>query len=326
MPNLYFKIESGNPTGSYKDRFAAAAVTDLKKRGAKLCLATSSGNTGAALASYCARANMPCFVITVDGAPVGKVDQMKLYGAKTIMVKGFGIDEEVSYRVLEGLRVFGREKQVEVQISGYAFSPEGMKGVETIGFEIAEALPANRVNVFSPAGGGGLILAIGNGFLKWKEKHTEYLLPKLHCVQPEGNNTIAGPLMRGLKTASSIKRCTTRVSGLQVPNLIDGQKALEVCQLLGGGGSLVTDDEVFNVQQDLATMEGIYCEPAGAVALAGAINALKRGQIHPEDEVVVIITGHGFKDPLSVQRMISGDNPSFDHLREVTKYIEGHIK
>src|SRR5690606_34975203 len=81
LPNLYFKLEMLNPSGSYKDRFAASAVSELLDKDLKFCLATSSGNTGAALAAYCAAADIKCFLAIVDGAPSGKLQQMQVYGA-----------------------------------------------------------------------------------------------------------------------------------------------------------------------------------------------------------------------------------------------------
>ena len=325
IPNLYFKLETGNPTGSYKDRFAAAAVSHLNNTGAKLCLATSSGNTGAALAAYCAKANIPCFLIIVDGAPEGKLNQMKLYGARTLMVRGFGIDEAITNIVFDRLKALGATMNTEVQISAYAYAPEGMQGVESIAFEIAEELPEKHLKVFSPAGGGGLTLAVGQGFLKWKEQNRGFDLPQLYCVQPEGNNTIAGALIHGTSSATPIGSSTTAVSGLQVPNIIDGNETIEVCRQLNGGGHLVTDQQIYRAQQALAKMEGIYCEPAGAVALAGAIQAKETGGLAAEDHLVCLVTGHGFKDPNSLSRMIGNDKDYFESIDDATLYIHQQL-
>lgn len=327
IENLYFKLESTNPTGSYKDRFAAAAVSHLLHIGAKICLATSSGNTGSALAAYCARAGLPCFVIVVDGTPPAKLEQMQIYGAHTLMVKGFGLDEKITSSVFEQLRLLSENFSTKVQISAYTYSPEGMRGVETIGLELAEDQEIqNGVHVFAPAGGGGLTLAIGNGFLNWKKRFPNYILPVLHCVQPEGNNTIAGPLREGLKKARSVSQSTTKVSGLQVPGMIDGDRTLTVCRELGGTGHLVPDDFVFQLQQELASLEGVYCEPAGAVALAGAIQARQSGDVEEKDKVVCMVTGHGFKDSGLYQRIPTKQNDYFDTFQGVSEYIRTTIK
>ncbi len=327
LDHLYFKLETTNPSGSYKDRFAAAAVSHLLSMGAKVCLATSSGNTGSALAAYCARAGLPCFVIVVDGTPPAKLEQMQIYGAHTLMVKGFGLDEKITSSVFEQLRLLSENFNAKVQISAYTYSPEGMRGVETIGLELAaDQEVKNEVQVFAPAGGGGLTLAIGRGFQTWKINHPEYVLPALHCVQPDGNNTIAGSLKHGKKKAASIVQSTTNISGLQVPGVIDGNETLAICRSLGGTGHLVDDEMVFQLQAELASMEGIYCEPAGAVALAGAIQACQNQKIKKSDQVVCMITGHGFKDTGFLKRVSTDQNKYFDQFDSVEEYVRKIIK
>lgn len=319
--NLYFKLEITNPSGSYKDRFAAAAVSHLLDSGSRICLATSSGNTGSALAAYCARVGLPCFIVVVDGTPAAKLAQMQIYGAHTLMVRGFGLDEGITSQVFNELEKVSATFHTRVQISAFAFSPEGMAGVETVAMEIAEHIPGPYNHIFSPTGGGGLTLAVGKGFQKWKDHHPGFVLPRLHCVQPEGNDTIAGALRQGRGKATPISQSKTKVSGLQVPGILDGDKTLAICGRSGGEGFLVSDDLVFRLQSELALREGIYCEPAGAVALAGAIQAAEEGNISPEENVICLVTGHGFKDSAMHGRMESVRNEYFDHAESVTKYI-----
>ena len=322
ISNLHFKLETVNPSGSYKDRFAAAAVANLLQRKATACLATSSGNTGAALAAYCAAANLPCLLVVVDGTPVGKIKQMQLYGAETLMVKGFGQDQLLTEEVFSALQELASAHATTVQISAYQYAPEGMAGVETMAYEIAEGLTNQKVQVFSPAGGGGLTLAVARGFTRWKEAHPDYTPPSVHCVQPEGNNTIAGALVAGEDRARPVAKSTTTISGLQVPNVIDGDEVLSHCRASGGTGHLVTDQEVFALQQKLARQEGIYCEPAGAVALAGALQAVRHGTIAHDEPVVCLITGHGFKDSASVERMTgSGSHRYYEDFQDTLTYI-----
>ncbi|WP_255400612.1 pyridoxal-phosphate dependent enzyme [Siphonobacter sp. SORGH_AS_0500] len=125
---------------------------------------------------------------------------------------------------------------------------------------------------------------------------------KVHCVQPEGNDTIASALRWGQDKAIPVDYSTTRISGLQVANVIDGTEVVQICRQLGGTGYVVTDGQVFNWHQELARREGIFGEPAGAVALTGVVQALKRGEIDPSDVVVCPVTGSGFKDMNTVER------------------------
>jgi threonine synthase len=293
LKNLWFKYEGANPTGSYKDRFAAAAVTHLKREGRRLCLGTSSGNTGAALAAYCARAGLACFLAIVEGAPEGKLRQMRAYGAHLFRIKNFGASPEVSNEVMHGLRGLAGELGAGYEISAFALSPRGMAGVQTISYEIAETLAGENFSIFSPAGGGGLTLAVARG--------AEGTGARVHCVQPAGNDTIASSLRNGI--AARAVTSTTAISGLQVGGVLDGDHVIAACRRSGGQGYVVADEQVWSWQARMAQEEGIFCEPAGAVALAGVVQAIARGEVTPAEHVVCLVTGSGFKDERSLLRM-----------------------
>lgn len=303
LENLYFKLEMLNPSGSYKDRFAACAVSGLLQRGVKFCLATSSGNTGSALAAYCAAANIKCYLVIVDGAPAGKIQQMQLYGAETMMVKDFGKDFRVTEQVFSELNDMAHRHGTQVQISAYHYSPLGMAGVQTIAYEIAEQIPVADAHIFSPAGGGGLTLALTKGFQTWKEHHADFKIPRVHCVQPEGNDTISSPLRNGWRNAREISKTATLISGLQVPNIIDGNEVITACRASGGTGYAVPDELIYESQRDMATREGIFCEPAGAVGFSALCLALKNKEINAADHIVCLVTGHGFKDLVAAAGM-----------------------
>ncbi len=322
LNNLYFKLEMLNPSGSYKDRFAAVAVSDLLQKAKKFCLATSSGNTGAALAAYCAAADIKCLLMVVDGAPIGKMKQMQVYGCQTLMIKGFGTDTQISKDIMAKLKELAESNHTIIQISAYTYSPVGMAGVQTIAYEIAESLQNKTDHVFSPAGGGGLTLALTKGFNTWKDHMPDFKIPRVHCVQPEGNDTISGPLRIGLSNALEISRSATTISGLQVPNVLDGNEVIRMCKTTNGNGHTVSDQLIYQCQEQLAKEEGIFCEPAGAVALAGLKSALFNKGIDKNDHIVCLITGHGFKDPVSadkisahtIDKYFSDNNACFSYL------------
>ncbi|MEX2511853.1 MAG: pyridoxal-phosphate dependent enzyme [Cyclobacteriaceae bacterium] len=303
MDNLYFKLETANPSGSYKDRFAAFAIAEILDKKSTICLATSSGNTGAALAAYSAAAGLPCKIAIVEGAPEGKLKQMRAYGAKLFMIKGFGISSEISEKVFDKLADLAIQNHTRIQVSAFKYCPIGMKGVQSISFEIAEDMPEVE-NLFVPAGGGGLALAVARGFQVWKQRNPGFEVPRIHCVQPEGNNTIAGNLRTGLDHAQPVKDAFTKISGLQVANVIDGNDTLKACRDTKGNGYLVTDEEVFDCQRLLAEKEGIFAEPAGAVSLAGWLKAVRLGELNLGEKAVCIVTGNGFKDPPSLENLI----------------------
>jgi threonine synthase len=300
LENLWFKYEGGNPTGSYKDRFAAAAVAHLKHAGKSLCLGTSSGNTGAAVAAYCARAGIACHLAIVEGAPEGKLRQMRAYGAHLHRIQGFGGSPSVTNEVMAGLRELAAELDAGFEISAFAFSPRGMAGVQTMGYEISEELGDTAFSIFSPAGGGGLTLAVARGI--------EGTDGKVHCVQPVGNDTIATPLRAGSDRAVAVQSTTT-ISGLQVGSVLDGDDVVAACRRSGGTGFTVEDEDVFAWQARLAREEGIFCEPACAVSVAGVAKAVAAGELDRTEPVVCLITGVGFKDEKAIVRM-TGEAPT----------------
>ena len=301
LTNLYFKLESSNPTGSYKDRFAVAAISHLLARGQTRCLATSSGNTGAALAAACAVAGIPLHLAIVEPAPDDKLRQMLAYGAKLSRIRGFGLDPEASASIFKGLRRLAKSPGWSLEVSAYSISPDGMRGVETIAHELDLDLASEIDHVFLPAGGGGLCLAVARGFDACQAS------PAIHCVQPEGNDTIAGPLRGGHLHGRRADPCKTTISGLQVPNLLDAGEVIAACRASGGNGHLVSDDSIYELQRRLAREEGIFSEPAGAVALAGTLQAAANGEIDPDKTIVCVVTGSGFKDGASLARMTGGE-------------------
>ena len=275
-------------------------VSLLQSRSIPVCLATSSGNTGAALAAYCAAANIKCILAIVDGAPLSKVKQMQLYGADTYMITDFGKNMKVTKDVFNFLDGTARSMGIPLPISAYHYCPEGMMGVQTMSYELMEDSEQIVDHIFSPAGGGGLTLAIAKGIKSFADLQKCSSIPKLHCVQPEGNDTIASALRTKSLKATAITSSTTRVSGLQVPSILDGDDVIRECISLGGNGYAVKDEDVFFYQRKLALQEGIFCEPAAAVALAGLSQAVEKQEVNKNDTIVCIITGSGFKDMSNV--------------------------
>ncbi len=336
LNNLWFKLDFVSPTASYKDRFAAATVSHMVAAGKTRCIATSSGNTGASLAAYCAAAGIQCLIAIVEGAPLGKLQQMLCYGATLYRIRGFGADVATTSAVFDLILKWGSEPDAAVQVSSYKYSAPGMTGVETVAFDLAEQvrgrvcefqnLPETRWEVgkskaanseirtpdpafaidhlFCPAGGGGLAVAAARGFRKLVDRGVLAKSPAIEVVQPEGNDTMATPLRDGHAQAREVTS-TTRISGLQVPTVNDGHWAVTECRASGGSGHVVTDAEVWETQRRLARDEGIFTEPAGAVAVAGALRAARERRLAPDAHIICMITGSGFKDPHSVEEAVA---------------------
>lgn len=303
LRNLFFKLETMNPSGSYKDRFAVTAVSDMVAHDKTLCIATSSGNTGAALAAYCAAAGIRCEIAIVEKAPQGKLKQMLAYGATLYRIRDFGISSEVSQRVVNCLKALSERPGSQMQISAFRYSPAGMTGVYSMGHELAEQGEAPWDHVFCMAGGGGLVLATAIGFEQALAAGKIQRLPRVECVQPEGNDTMAGALRAGRDRSEAIT-CTSKISGLQVPTVVDGNEVIAACRRNGGTGHLVSDELIWETQKRLSREEGIFAEPAGSTAVAGAVQAARNGELDSDAYVVCPITGSAFKDPSSLDEMV----------------------
>lgn len=297
---LWFKLESCNPTGSYKDRFVAAEVGRMLKSGTHVCMATSSGNTGSSLAAYSARYGLKCVVIVNQDAPSGKLAQIQAYGAQVVCVPGFVSDAAITSATLATLQTLSEKYRVPLVVSAFRYCPEGMRGVQTIAVEL---IPARPDHIFVPVGGGGLYSAIVQGFVESGGK-----LPRIHAVQPEGCLTLVASYLNRTAEVRSVAS-TTRISGLSVPTDLDASRGLELLRLCKGTGISVSDADVFSAQHTLVKKEGIYCEPAGATAFAGWIHVVRGGIVKDSETCVCLVTGHGFKDSVSVTKL-ADENPS----------------
>jgi len=286
LAQLLFKLESCNPTGSYKDRFVAAELARLLRIGVKAVVATSSGNTGSSLAAYCARYGIRCAIVVNENAPSGKLAQMQAHGARILRVRGFVADPRVTQQVFTDLYQLSAHYSIPLVVSAYRHCPVGMEGVESIGAE----LMGHAEHIFVPVGGGGLYTAVVRGCQNRM---------RVHAVQPARCSTVAAAFLLGSDEIRPV-HSTTQISGLAVPFDIDASTALQHLRGNGGQAFAVQDEEVLEMQQRMLAEEGIYCEPAGAAALAGLRVAIERTIVKRHERVICLVTGHGFKDPDSI--------------------------
>ena len=303
LSHLYFKLESQNPTGSYKDRFASLAISVMREENRSTILATSSGNTGSALAAYAARFGVSLELYVLENAPEEKLLQCLAFGARIYKVRKFGLCRETTERVFRRLQERSRLQGASLLISAVCLSPREMEGVKTISLEICHQMEAAPDHVFVPVGGGGLFVACFRGFEEALEKKTVQRMPRLHAVQPDGCATVVGPLAQGRRRAEPVT-CTSQISGLQVASVLDAQQVLDQVVQTQGSGQMVSDESVYAWQRRMIREEGIYAEPAGAAALAGLASAVKQGLIGSDDKVVCLVTGNGFKDLKSIESSV----------------------
>lgn len=206
----------------------------------------TSGNTGSALAAYCARARIPCHILVMETAPHGKLLQMLAYGASVRRIRGLGLSPAASARLSEALREKTASTSAQFFLSAFTYSPFGMEGVKTIAYELIDGFDFIE-HVFVPVGGGGLLTAVFRGFQEIFRAGKTRSMPRIHAVQPEGCATVTGPLCRGELAAISVS-CTSAISGLQVPAVFDGHFALTAVRATGGSGQSVSDAAIYSAQ------------------------------------------------------------------------------
>ncbi len=299
-PSVSFKAEYQNPTGSFKDRIAAMAGAIIARDGLHGAVGTSSGNGGAAIAAFGARAGFPVVLFTTSGIVEGKLKQILAHGTKTHIVTQLGSSSRAAGGVAPTIAEVAKEHGWLAFLTGARYAPEAMRGAETIAFELATQSPRASA-IYVPVGGGGLLASIWRGY-----RRMGLTPPRIIGVQPEGCPTLSRGI-RGQRDALT-DPVTTTVSGLQVPVLFDFDAVPAVTDS-GGHVVEVTDEQVWEAQRRLARDEGIYVEPAGATAAAGLLADIATGAVDTGDDVVVILSGAGHKDPASADRM-GADNPA----------------
>ena len=322
LPNLYFKVEGANPTGSYKDRIAAVGLSRTLELGVTSWAATSSGNAGAALAAYGARAGMQGTLFTLESAPRAKLSQILAYGPRAVTIQGLGHDPEVAKNTFRVVGELARGRGWALQITAHAFNPIGMEGVRTISFEVVEELGRMPECVYVPTGGGGLLSAIHKGFEEWRARMMPAGAPaaRMVCVQAEGCEPINLAWREGHEMRPILVNAT-KISGIQLTAPPDGDLALAAVRSSNGWGTSVSDAETYAAQRMLAREEGLFCEPASATSLAAVLRDAAAGKLGRDDTIVCILTGIGFKDANAVQAMSEGVEIPVIALEDLAKNL-----
>ncbi|GAA3143329.1 threonine synthase [Kribbella aluminosa] len=284
------KLETSNPTGSYKDRVAALSMSLARSQGYRGWIATSSGNAGMAMAAYGARAGIPGFLCLAGSVPPEKSLPLLAFGAdavRVVRVNGAG-RPEVDGDMFDQVRDAAARHRLYLGVTLHAFNPQGMRGIDTIAYELAEQVP-KATHVYAPVGGGGLVVALARGLA------ARGLDPRLVACQPSG----CAPVVRFLAgeiPAVAIERSESEISALQLPRPPDGEAAAEAVARSQGWGTAIDDATILVAQRWLAAAEGLFVEPAAAVTVAALVADADSERLGPDARPVLILTGGGWKD------------------------------
>ena len=278
---VLLKYEGLNPTGSFKDRGMTVAISKAVEDGSKAVICASTGNTSASAAAYAARAGLVVAVLIPQGhIALGKLAQALIHGAKVIQVMG-NFDQALT--VVRELAV--REGVTLVN----SVNPHRLEGQKTAAFEIVEALgDAPDVHCI-PVGNAGNITAYWRGYCEDHAAGRATRRPRMLGWQAAG----AAPLVSG----EPVSFPETLATAIRIGNPASWDGAINARDESGGAIGAVTDAEILDAYRLLASLEGVFVEPASAASVAGLLRAVDSGLVQPGETVVCTLTGHGLKDP-----------------------------
>lgn len=299
---IYVKYEGLNPTGSFKDRGMTMAVTKAVEEGSKAIICASTGNTSAAAAAYAARAGITAFVLIPDGKiALGKLAQAMMHNAVVIQIKG-NFDEGMQL-----VKDVAEHAPVTIVNS---INPYRLQGQKTAAFEIVEELGRAPDYHCLPVGNAGNITAHWIGYSEYASECGDHVTDSCalchgDCKFTKGAIVNSRPKMIGYQAAGSapfmrghmVDSPETVATAIRIGHPQSWDMAWKVKEESQGWFDECDDESILAAQKLLAEKEGIFCEPASATSLAGAIRDIQSGKIPEGSTVVCTLTGHGLKDP-----------------------------
>ena len=290
LSNLYVKDESLNPTGSFKARGLAAAISKAKELGITKVIIPTAGNAGGAMAAYAARGGLEAYIFMPKDTPIANIEESRIAGATVILINGL---------ISEAAGMAGEKARAEGWFDVSTFKePYRAEGKKIMGYELAEAFNWKLPDVIIyPTGGGTGLVAMWKAFaeleaLGWLESTRR---PRMVAVQAEG----CAPVIKAFQSKSPFcdfwLNAHTIASGLRVPKSFADQIILSDIKESNGNAVAVSDAAIIEAQKKLATMEGIFAAPEGAATLAGLEKLIQQGWVNKEEKIVLFNTGTGLK-------------------------------
>ena len=299
MQSLQAKHQGMNPTASFKDTGMTTAASLARQEGFRWVACASTGNTSASMAAYAARGGMHSLVLIPEGKiSWGKLSQSLDYGALTCQLR---TDFDGCVRVLNEL-----VKQRPIYLLN-SVNPYRLEGQKTAAIELLEQLswePPNHIIV--PGGNLGNSSALGKALVEMKDLGLISRLPKLSVIQAEGANPFYRSIRENGGTKLTPVEADTLATAIRIGNPASWKKARKVLKTTGGEVEQVSEIEIALAKAEIGA-DGVGCEPASAVTLAGLKKLVKRGFVKAHESVVLILTGHVLKDPEFTLKFHRGD-------------------
>jgi threonine synthase len=299
VERLFAKHQGMNPTGSFKDTGMTVAASVAHGQGFQWVGCASTGNTSASMAAYAARGGMNGLVLIPEGkVSWGKLSQALDYGALTCQLK---TDFDGCLRVLHEV-----VQRMPIYLLN-SVNPFRIAGQKTCAIELLEQFdwqPPDHVIV--PGGNLGNSSALGKAFVEMKESGFISRLPKVSIIQAAGANALVRTMREAGGTKLISVHAETAASAIRIGSPASWKKAVRVLQLTGGTVEQVSEVEIALAKAEIGA-DGIGCEPASAVTLAGLKKLVEQGFVKRGETVVLILTGHLLKDPEFTLKFHRGD-------------------
>ena len=290
LTNLYVKDESSNPTGSFKARGLAAAVSKAKELGVEKVIIPTAGNAGGAMAAYAARAGLRAHIFMPKDTPFANIEESRMAGAEVILVDGL---------ISDAAGMAGEKARAEGWFDVSTFKePYRVEGKKVMGYELAEHFDWELPDVIVyPTGGGTGLVGMWKAFAEleavgWLENTKR---PRMVSVQAEGCAPVVKAFQQGATFCDFWTGAQTIASGLRVPKSFADHLILQDIYDSEGTAIAVSDQSILESQKQLARMEGIFAAPEGAATLAALKELIQQGWVHPEERIVLFNTGSGLK-------------------------------
>ncbi|MCL4528940.1 MAG: threonine synthase [Chloroflexi bacterium] len=290
LSNLYVKDESTNPTGSFKARGLAAAVSKAKELGIEKVIIPTAGNAGGAMAAYAARAKIKALIYMPKDTPRANIEESRIAGAEVVLVDGL---------ISDAAGMAGEKARAEGWFDLSTFKePYRVEGKKIMGYELAEAFNWSLPDVIIyPTGGGTGLVGMWKAFaeleaLGWLSNTRR---PRMVSVQAEGCAPVVKAFENGASFCDFWTNAHTLASGLRVPKSFADALILHDIRESQGTAVAVNDESILDAQRKLGRMEGIFAAPEGAATLAALEALLKRKWVQPDERIVLFNTGSGLK-------------------------------
>ncbi len=309
---LFLKDDSQNPTYSFKDRASTLVAAFAKERNIEVIITASTGNAGSSLAGICASSGQKAIVLVPEKAPLAKLTQIVMYGAKIVPVKGTYDDAfDLSVKATEKFGWYNRNT---------AFNPLTIEGKKSVAFELFDQMQQTVPDrIFVPVGDGVIMSGVYKGFEDLLQLGYIDKMPVVVAVQSAGSDNIA---RNAFAETFEFRSSHTIADSISVDIPRNFIMARQFLQKYDGEVLTIEDNAILEASKQLSANTGLFSEPAAATAFAGYLQYQKDNRLPAQSKNIVLLTGSGLKDLNAVQQVISIPEAIHPNLSELKNLIK----